>query len=223
MNARTQDRLFAGCGIASVVLGLVGVGLATAGGKTHNLTVSSTTAQITHALANPAGTLVWVGAYMELLSVGAFLAFAVWASAKLGGGLLGAIGRAAAASYATLTVASLAVMNAIAYRAGHGLGVQLGGMLVTVNEALYVGTWFLAVFFLLAAGVLALTSARRALGWSAIGIALITLTATAVSFDNLGQLSVLFWFAWIVCASIALARREHAPAGSVAVAREHMA
>ena len=45
---------------------------------------------------------MWVGAYLELLSVGAFLAFAVWACVKLGGGLLGAIGHAAAAGYATL-------------------------------------------------------------------------------------------------------------------------
>jgi len=219
MTERTQDRLFAACGIASVVIGLAGAGIATAGGKTHNLTISSTAAQIAHALAKPAGTLVWAGAYMELLSVGAFLAFAVWACAKLGGGLLGAIARATATSYATLTVASLGITGAIAHSAGHGIGVQLGSALVAVNEALYVTTWFMAVFFLLAAGPLALTSSRRALGWSAIGIALATLFATAVSLQNFGQLSVMLWFAWIVYASIALARPERARAGAVAVAQ----
>jgi hypothetical protein len=218
MNERMHDRLFAACGIASVVLQLAGSGLATVGGRTHNLTAASTAAQIAHALAKPAGTAVWVGAYVELLSFGAFLAFAVWACAKLGGGLLGAIARAAGTSYATLGVASLGVMNAIAYRAGHGLSVQLGSALVTVNEALYIGTWFLSTFFLLAAGALALTSSRRALGWSAIGIALVTLVATAVSFDNLGQLSVLLWFAWIVWASITLVRGERVRAAQVAVA-----
>ena len=219
MNERMHDRLFATCGIASVVLTLAGTGIATAGGRTHNLTAASTAAQIAHALAKPAGTAVWVGAYVELLSFGAFLAFAVWACAKLGGGLLGAIARAAGTSYATLSVASLGVMNAIAYRAGHGLSVQLGSALVTVNEALYVGTWFLSTFFLLAAGALAVTSGRRALGWSAIGIALATLFATAVSLENFGQLSVMLWFAWIVYASIALARPERARAGAVAVAQ----
>jgi hypothetical protein len=217
MNARTQDRLFAGCGIATVVLGLVGAGIATAGGRTHNLTISSTAAQIAHALAKPAGAGVWIGAYIEMLSIGAFLAFAVWACLKLGGGLLGQVARAAATSYATLTAASLCVMAAIAYRAGHGIGVQFGSTLVTLNEALYVGTWFLTVFFLTAAGALALTSGRRALGWSAIGIALITLLATAVSVENLGQFSVLLWYAWIVCASIALARGQRARGGAVAV------
>jgi hypothetical protein len=217
MSERMQDRLFAACGVASVALALAGSGIATIAGKTHNLTVSSTTAQLAHALAKPAGTGVWVGAYVEMLGVGAFLAFAVWACAKLGGGLLGAIARAAGTSYATVTIASLGMMAAIAYRAGHGMDVQLGRTLVTINEALYICTWFLSVFFLLTAGPLALTAGRRALGWSAIGIALATLVGTAVSFDNLGQLSALLWFAWTVYASIALARGERAHTRSVAV------
>jgi hypothetical protein len=219
MIGRTQDRLFAACGIASVVLELAGVGIASAGGRTHNLTISSSAAQIAHALAKPSGNLVWVGAYLELLSFGAFLGFAIWACTRLGGGLLGTIGSAAGTSYATLSVASLGLADAIAYRAGHGLGVQLGSTLVTVNEALYVGTWFLSAFFLLATGALALTAGRRALGWSAVGIALVTLIATAVSVENLGQFSVLLWLAWIICASITLARGERAPAHAVAVAQ----
>jgi len=218
MNERALDRLFAGCGIAFVVLTLVGAGIATLGGKTHNLTISSTPTQIAHAVAKPAGTAVWIGAYLELLSVGAFLAFAVWACAKLGGGLLGAIGRAAATGYATVTIASLGVMAAIASRAGHGMGVQLATTLVTLNEAVYVATWFMSVFFLLAAGALALTQTRRALGWSAIGVATLTLIGTAVSLENLGQMSGMLWFAWIVYASIAIARGKPAPAGAVAVA-----
>jgi hypothetical protein len=211
MNERTQNRLFAACGIAAVVLDLAGAGIATAGGKIHNLTISSTPAQVAHAVAKPAGSLVWVGSYLELLSFGAFLAFAVWACAKLGGGLLGGAARAAGTGYATLSVASLGVMSAIAYRAGHGLGVSLGRTLVALNEALYVGTWFLSAFFLLAAGALAVASARRLLGWSAIGIAVLTLVATAVSVENVGQFSVLLWMAWIVGASISLGRGEHAP------------
>ena len=102
MNERMQDRLFAGCGIASVLLQLVGTAIATVGGKTHNLTISSTATHIAHAVAKPAGTAVWIGAYLELLGVGAFLAFAVWACVKLGGGLLGAIGQTRRSGYATL-------------------------------------------------------------------------------------------------------------------------
>ena len=219
MNERTHDSLFAGCGIAFVVLTLVGAGIATVGGKTHNLTISSTSTQIAHAIAKPAGTAVWIGAYLEFLSVGAFLAFAVWACIKLGGGLLGAIARASATGYATAIVASLAIMAALAHRAGHGIGVQLATTLVTLNEALYVGTWFLSVFFLLAAGALALSGTRRVLGWSAIGVATITLIGTAVSLENLGQLSSLLWLTWIVYASVALARGKQAEARAVAVAQ----
>jgi hypothetical protein len=219
MNDRTHDRLFAGCGIAFVVLELVGTIIATVGGKTHNLTISSTPAQVAHAVAKPAGTAVWIGAYLEMLSVGAFLAFAVWACVKLGGGLLGAIGRAAATGYATAMLVSLTIMAALAYRAGHGISVQLATTVVTLNEALYVGTWFLTVFFLLAAGALALSGARRALGWSAIAVAVLTLIGVAVSVENVGQFSVMLWFAWIVYASIAVARGRRAPASAVAVAQ----
>jgi hypothetical protein len=218
MNERTHDRLFAGCGIAFVVLALGGAIIAMVAGETHDLTISSTPTQIAHAVAKPVGTAVWIGAYLELLSIGAFLAFAVWASVKLGGGLLGAIGRAAATSYAAVTIASLGVMAAIAYRAGHGMGVQLASTLVTLNEALYVCTWFLAAFFLVAVGALALTQMRRALGWSAIGVATLTLTGTAVSVESVGQFSALLWFAWIVYASIAIARGKPAPARAIAVA-----
>jgi len=109
-------------------------------------------------------------------------------------------------------------MAAIAYRAGHGVGVQLATALVTLNEALYVCTWFLSVFFLLAAGALAVTQMRRALSWSAIGVATLTLIGTAVSLNNLGQMSVMLWFAWIVYASIAIVRGKPAPARAIAVA-----
>jgi hypothetical protein len=214
MNGRTHDRLFAACGIAFVALELVGVAI---GGKSHHLTVSSSASQVARALTKPVGTLSWVGGYLELVSFGFFLAFAVWACAKLGGGVLGQIARAAATSYVTLSVASLAVIDAISYRAGHGISVGLGRTLVSVNEALYVGSWFLIAFFLLAAGASALGSARRGLGWSAVGIALFTLLATAVSVNDLGQFGILLFFAWVVYASASLARPTRAATSAVAL------
>lgn len=217
MIGRTQDRLFAACGIAFVALELAGVAI---GGKTHHLTVSSSATQIAHALAKSASTLSWVGGYLELLSFGFFLAFAVWACTKLGGGLLGQIARAAGTSYATLSVASLGVVDAISYRAGHGISNQLGRTLVTVNEALYVGSWFLIAFFLLAAGAIGLSSSRRLLGWSAVGIAVFTLLGTAVSVTGLGQFGMLLFFAWVVFASVSLAGgTTQAARGSVAAAQ----
>lgn len=218
MNEWMHDRLFAACGIASVAVMLAGVGIGATGGRQF-VTITSTPAEIAEAVAKPAGTAVWVGAYLELLSFGCFLAFAVWACAKLGGGLLGQVARAAATSYATVSVASLAVMDTIAYRSGHGMGLQLATTLVTLNEALFVVTWFLSTFFLLAAGPLALKAGHRVLGWSAIAVAAIVLVLTPASLDNLAQLANLLWLAWIVAASVALGRRRGAPIGVVAPAR----
>ena len=207
MTQRLHDRLFAGSGIASVILMLVGAGIGTLG-HNRNLTISSSPSDVARALAKPAGAVYWTGAYIELLSFGLFLAFAVWACAKLGGGVLGQVARAAATAYATLSIGGLAVMDAITYRSGKGMDVQLGSTLVTITEALHVCAWLLAAFFLLAAGPLALAAGRRALGRSAIAVAGIQLVLTAVSVDNLGQMTFLLWLAWIVYASFALGRGE---------------
>jgi hypothetical protein len=218
MNAQQQDRFFGGAGIASIVLMLAGFGIGSAG-HSRTLTISSTPAQVADALSKPAGTATWIGAYVELLSFGCFLAFAIWACAKLGGGVLGQIARAAATAYTTVSVTSLGLMDAIAYRSGKGIGVQLGSTLVTVNEALYVCTWFLAAFFLLAVGPLALAAGRRALGRSAIGIAAVQLVTTALSVNNVGQMSFSLWLVWIAYASISLSRGRRVRATATAVAQ----
>lgn len=112
--------------------------------------------------------------------------------------------------------------HALAYRSGKGIGVRLSSTLVTVNEALYVCSWFVAVFFLLAVAPLALAAGRRALDRSAIAIAVIQLVTTAASVDDLGQLSFTLWFLWIVFASIALARGKQARARATTVAAKRV-
>lgn len=225
MTERTQDRVFAACGIASVVLLLAGSFFGSAGGQ-PSYTLASSPAHVARELAKPVDPLGWAGAYVELLSFGLFLAFLVWACARLGGGLLGAIGRAAGLGYATISVTALGVMDALAYRAGHGIGSQLGTALANVSSALFVVTWLLAAFFLLAAGPLALASGRRALGWSAIGIALLTLVLTPALRENGGQAAYFLWLGWIVYASVSLGRRapaRAAEAAAVATSRGYVA
>jgi hypothetical protein len=224
MSEHTLNRVCAACGITSVVLLLVGSLAGSAGGQ-PSYTLSSSTAHIARELAKPVGPLGWVGAYVELLSFGCFLAFLVWACARLGGGLLGAIGRAAGLGYATLSVTALGVMDALAYRAGHGIGAQLGTALANVSSALFVASWLLAAFFLLAAAPLALASGRRALGWSAIGIALLTLVLTPALRENGGQAAYFLWLGWIVYASVSLGRRapaREAEAAAVATSRGYV-
>jgi hypothetical protein len=222
MSERTQDRLFGACGIASVMLLLVGSLVGFAGGQ-PSFTLSSSSARIPHALAKPVGPAGWAGAYVELLSFGFFLAFVVWACARLGGGLLGAIGRAAGLGYATLSITALGVMDALAYRAGHGIGAQLGTVLANVSSALFVSSWLLSAFFLLAAGPLAPASGRRTLGWSAIAIALLTLVLTPALLEYGGQAGYFLWLGWVVYASVSLGRGARAPeAAAVATSRGYV-
>jgi hypothetical protein len=217
-DERTQDRLFGACGIGSVALMLAGVGIGATGGRQF-ATITSSPAEINEALANTAGAAVWIGAYLEVLSFGCFLAFAIWATAKLGGGLLAQIARAAATSYATVSLAALAVGDTIAYRGGHGMQLQLGTALITLNEALFVVTWFLSAFFLLAVAPLAISVGRRTLGWSAVAVAAIVLTLTPISLDNLAQMANFLWLIWIVAASLTLTRTSERPHRALAAAR----
>jgi hypothetical protein len=217
---RLHDRLFAACGIAFVMLELGGTFLAMATGKTHDITISTTTAKLAAAIAKPVASGVWAGAYMEMVSIAFFLAFAVWAAEKLGGGLLGSVVRAAAYVSGGAGIVALAGMNALSYLAGHGINVQSARVLSTFNQSVYVGTWFITATFLAAAGALAIKAGRRVLGWSALAIVVYTLVFTPLSLDNAGQFSQLLWLAWVVGASIALLRREpHSAPARTAVAR----
>lgn len=217
MTDTTHPRLFAAFGVGSVVAELAGIAIGAAGGRPF-VTITSSPADVRSAYATSVGTAAWIGAYLELISFGMFLAFAIWACLRLGGGLLGAIAAAAATGYTTLSIGALGIGDALAYRAGHGMDVQLATTLTTLNEAVYVCTWFLAVFYLLAVAPMAIATGRRMIGWSAIGVSLLILVTTAVSLDNLGQMSNLLWLLWIVAASVSLARRSDAKAAQAEVA-----
>jgi hypothetical protein len=200
-----RNTIFALFGVASVIIELAGVAVGALGNRAF-VTITSSPADVRSAFAKPVTTAAWVGAYMEMLSVGLFLAFAVWACARLGGGLLGSIATSAAVAYTAVSAAAGAVADAISYRSGHGMDLQLATTMVTLNEAMFVATWFLGVFFLLAAAPLALAAGRKVIGWSAVCIAVVVLVTSAVSLDNLGQMSNMLWLIWIAGTSIALAR-----------------
>lgn len=217
MTDTTHPRLFAAFGVGSVVAELAGIAIGAAGGRPF-VTITSSPADVRSAYATSVGTAAWIGAYLELISFGMFLAFAIWACLRVGGGLLGAIAAAAATGYTTLSIGALGIGDALAYRAGHGMDVQLATTLTTLNEAVYVCTWFLAVFYLLAVAPMAIATGRRMIGWSAIGVSLLILVTTAVSLDNLGQMSNLLWLLWIVAASVSLARGSDAKAAQAEVA-----
>jgi hypothetical protein len=211
MTPRRSDRIFAALGVGFVATSLAGTVL---GADVHGSFDNA--AKAAAKIATPLSPHVWVGGYLEMLSVGCFLAFAAWATARLGGGVLAQLARTAAAAYAADIVASLGLMYGLGDRFGHGLTVPVARAIDAVNEATYVGSWFLTAFFLLAIGALAVGASRRVLGWSSIGIGVATLAAVP-SLDNLGQLSVLLFFGWVLGCSIALVRSPRgAPAPAVA-------
>lgn len=218
MNLQPRDRWFAACGIASVVVELVGTFVQLGSKDTHSLTWTSSQTAIAKAFAQHATTVVWVGAYLEILSMGLFLAFALWAAHRLGGGLLGAIASGFAIANVAVSMVSLALLDGSAYLAGKHLPLATARTLVVVNGATYVTTWFLTAFFLLAVAPLALAAGRRVLGWSAIGIPALILVATAADTSNLGQLSGTLPLLWILGASIALVRHNPGAAATPAVA-----
>jgi hypothetical protein len=206
MNLQSRDRWFAAAGIASVVVELVGTFVQMSSKETHSLTWASSPGAIAKAFSHPATTAVWIGAYLEVVAMGLVLVFALWAAARLGGGLLGSIASGFAVAGTAVSLVSLAVLDASAYLAGSHLPVTTARTLVVLNGATFVTTWFLTAFYLLAIAPLALAAGRRVVGWSAVAVAVFTLIGTAASAENAGQLSGLLWLAWIVGASIALGR-----------------
>lgn len=211
MNLQLRDRWFAAMGIGGVVLELVGTFVQMSSKNTHSLTWSSSTPAITKAFSHHATTVVWVGAYLEIVAMALLLAFALWAARKLGGGLLGSIASGFAVANLAVSLVSLALLDAAAYLAGGHLPIATARAIVVVNGATFITTWFLNAFYLAAIAPLALANGRRGIGWSAVALAAFTLVGTAASPQNAGQLSAMLWLVWILGASIALVRREPRP------------
>jgi hypothetical protein len=203
-----KDRWFALCGIASVVVELVGTFIQMGSKDTHSLTWSSSDAAIVKAFSHHATTVVWVGAYLEIVSMGLFLGFAIWLCARLGGGLYGSIGRGMAIANTAVSMVSLAFLDTAAYLAGHALPLSTARVIVTLNGATFITTWFLTAFFLLAVAPLALAQGRRIIGWSAVAVAAVTLVGVAADPGNLGQMSTMLALIWVVGTCIALLRGE---------------
>ena len=167
MNLQLRDRWFAAMGIAGVALELVGTFVQMSSKNTHSLTWSSSTAAIAKAFSHHATTVVWVGAYLEIIAMGLLLAFAIWAARKLGGGLVGSIASGFAVANLAVSLVSLALLDAAAYLAGGRLSVETARVIVVVNGATFITTWFLNAFYLAAVAPLALAAGRRGVGWSA--------------------------------------------------------
>ncbi len=198
-------RLAALSGALFVVLQLAG----TAAGR-EMVTLSDPASKVVNTFSDTAGSGTWVGAYLELLALGAFAVFAACLFHRRGGRLATA-GLVTAAAYVAVTVVSLVVGDVLEYRAGHGIGAQEILTMFDLQAALYIATWGLA------AGVLALAPVTGWLRRSALVIAALLLVAMAAPTADPAQLPNMLFLIWVFAASISLVRRPQLAAGAAPV------
>jgi hypothetical protein len=199
----TEDRLSRFgplSGALFVVLELAGFAIGSAGGRA-NVTLADSSSKVVKAFADPAGTGVWVGAYLELVSLAAFVVFAAWLF-RSRRGPLAAAGLITAGVYAAVTLVSLVIADVLEYRAGHGFGGQALLALFDLQSGLFVASWGIA------AGFLVLAPVTGWLRYSALAIAALALVGMAMPDAAPGQFSALLFLIWTLAASIALARRS---------------
>jgi hypothetical protein len=210
MSEDRLSRLGPLAGLLFVVLELGGFAIGSAAGRA-SVTLGDSTAKIVNAFADPAGTGVWVGAYMELLALPAFAVFAAWLF-RSRGGLLSTAGLLGAASYLAITTFSLVLGDVLEYRAGHGLGAQTTLALFDLQAGLFVVSWGIA------AGMLVVAPASGWLRRAAIGIAALGFIGMAMPKATPGQLSAMLFIVWVLAASTGAALRQRATAGTSPVA-----
>ena len=211
----TEDRLARFgplSGALFVLLELAGFAIGSAGGRA-TVTLGDPTSKIVKAFADPAGSGVWVGAYLELASLAAFVVFAAWLFRSQRGPVATA-GMITAAVYTAITMVSLVIGDVLEYRAGHGIGQQTVLSLFDLQSGMFVVTWGIS------AGFLALAPVTGWLRRSALAIAALALIGVAMPKAAPGQFAAMLFLIWTLAASIALTRRSRASAPATpAVAR----
>jgi hypothetical protein len=191
------------CGVLFVVLELGGFIVGSAAGRA-TATLGDSPSKIVNAFADPVGNGVWVGAYMELVSLAAFALFAAWLWRSQRGPLATAA-LLGVSAYIAVTATSLVIGDVLEYRAGHGMGAQQILTLFDVQSGLYVASWGIA------AGILLLAPVSGWLRRSALVIAALGFVGMAFPKGSPGQFSAMLFLIWILVASIVLGRRSHAP------------
>ena len=201
-------------GVLFVVLEMAGVAIGAAGGRSM-AALGDPMSKIVTSFHDPVGTGVWVGAYLELASMAAFILFATWLLRGRSGPLATA-GLVTAGIYVATTVAGLVVGDALAYGSAHGLGDEALLALFYLQSGLFFATWGIAAILLVLVPVS---------GWlrrSAIAIAVLLLVALAFPTGGASQFPNMLFLVWIVAASISSSRRRavslnHDPVGAPAL------
>jgi hypothetical protein len=210
MSEDRLSRLGPLCGALFVVLELAGFAIGSAGGRA-SVTLGDSTSKVVKAFADPVGAGVWVGAYLELASLAAFVVFAAWLFRSQRGSLAMA-GMVTAGVYAAVTVVSLVIGDVLEYRAGHGIGGQELLALFDLQSGLFVVSWGIS------AGFLALAPVTGWLRHSALAIAALSLIGMAMPKAAPGQFAAMLFLIWTLVTSIVLARRPRTAEGTTPAA-----
>ena len=197
------------CGIAYVVLALVGNSLRAAGRETD----PSSPAAVAGGwlVAHPPDTWRWAGELLVGLAFLCAIPFVVRLHTALreaegGSGLFSTIALdAGLVMIAVGFMAQLPVVTAF-YYADKGLDPELAGVLLALNDFAFVTAWAIYSVLLAASAVVILRTRAlpRWLGWSAAAIAVLLLGS--VPFAISGPPTFILFFVWVVAASVVLIR-----------------
>jgi Domain of unknown function (DUF4386) len=214
--SRALARIGAACGIAYVALAVVGNDILAS--TSHAPAPNASPAAIAAFVAShPTTTQVWIGAYLDMLGLLAFIGFVAYLynvlrQADRDGGFLPTVVLGSGLVAAAVKLVSLAPGFAVLYRARNGLSPQLATALFDMNNAAFALDWALTAVMLAAtAGVVLRTGVLpRWLGRCALILAPLLLASVALFTTN-GPPIFLLALVWIIAASVALIRRLDTP------------
>src|SRR4051812_5599343 len=211
-SSRALARTGAACGIVYVALAVVGNDILSS--TSHALEPNASPAAIGAFVAShPTTTRVWIGAYLDVLGLLAFIGFVAYLYSVLrradrDGGFLPTVVLGSGLVAAAVKLASLAPGFAVLYRAGDGLSPQLATALFDMNNAAFALDWALSAVMLAATAGVVLRSGvlPRWLARSALATAR-RRPASAPFSPADGPPIFLLALLWIIAASVALTRR----------------
>jgi hypothetical protein len=205
-----MPRPVAASGLFAAVAIVAGFIVSVAAGRAE-VTLASSASEVAAALEAPASTGVWVGLGLETLGLLAVVVF----GAALASRLTGWTAYAVAGAAVTFSAVSLVAMAAVALyerQAGTGLDAETARAFVGLAGLLYAATWVAGGLLVALAG----SAFGRALRWSAVVIAVLSVMALAAPASESAQLPAFLQLVWLGAASVALLR----PRATVAIARQ---
>jgi hypothetical protein len=203
----------AACGAAYVVLVILGNDVLGSAGAAPGLDAPA--ADYARYLADAATIRTYVGVYLELIALSCFLVFAavLWSvlrRAEGDPGWLATTGFGAALVMLAIKFASGGPYIAALYRADEGVSPELMRMMVDINGAMFVLTWFPLAILLASTGIVVIQTGvlPRWLGWSAAVLAGGLLVGAAlIATVEFAFIPAGLTLIWILAASIVLTRR----------------